>query len=462
MMDRKALFWPLAAMLLTACEKGLVDGVADVAPAGQAAKSVLQVRTRSGSSVGGEATVAYPVTVYVFSGEECRAVQTIGDEGQTLNIGLTEGTYSVYAVGGASSSDYVLPTTDDATATSTIALKDGKTHGDLMAAQATATLVDGGTNTVTLGMTRKTMLIQSVEIKKIPTAATAVSVTIAPLWQALTVSGTFATAGTSSTIALTRQEDNRTWTLPSLSGDGSSAALPSHQGEGPGVGSVFLLPPSSQPASVSVNITIGGNTKTYTYSCSDQLEAGYKINIDGTYTEAVGVNLTGTITGATWLGERTISFEFDESGSSASEPETPGNPDNPETPTSDFPAVGDNYQGCYVLAVSTIDETSAELTLLSPNEQAATTTGNADAALAALGAVGISDWAVPTKAQMQLVEAKLLADDASLAGMKYLYRKSNDGLGYRTLGAAETAWPTANTTDSYRLRPVAVVSITKE
>ena len=48
MMNRKVLFWPLAAVLLTACEKGLVDGVADVAPAGQAAKSVLQVRTRSG------------------------------------------------------------------------------------------------------------------------------------------------------------------------------------------------------------------------------------------------------------------------------------------------------------------------------------------------------------------------------------------------------------------------------
>ena len=462
MMNRKVLFWPLAAMLLTACEKGLDEGVADVAPAGQVTNSVLQVRTRSGGSAGEEATVAYPIAVYVFAGEECKAVQTIGDEGQTLNIALVEGTYTVYAIGGASSSDYVLPTADDALATSAIVLKDGKTHGDLMAAQATATLVDGGTNTVTLGMTRKSMLIQSVEIKKVPTAATAVSVTIAPLWQSLCVGGTFATAGTSSTIALTRQEDNRTWTLPSLSGEGSSAALPSHQGEGPGVGSVFLLPPSSQPASVSVNITIGGATKTYTYSCSDQLEAGYKINIDGTYTEAVGVNLTGTITGATWLGERTISFEFDESGSSASEPNNPSDPSEPSEPSSDFPAVGDTYQGCYVLAVSTIDETSAELTLLSPNEQAATTVGNADAALAALGAVGISDWAVPTKAQMQLVEAKLLADDASLAGMKYLYRKSNDGLGYRTLGAAETAWPTANTTDSYRLRPVAVVSITKE
>ena len=447
MMNRKVLFWPLAAMLLTACEKGLVDGVADVAPAGQATKSVLQVRTRSGGSAGEEATVAYPIAVYVFAGEECKAVQTIGDEGQTLNIPLVEGTYTVYAIGGASSSDYVLPTTDDAAATSAIALREGHSHGDLMAAQATATLTDGGTNTVTLGLQRKTMLIQSVEIKKIPTAATAVSVTIAPLWQALTVGGTYSTAGQSQTIALTKQSDGRTWILAGESGE-------------------HVLPPSSQPASVSVNITIGGTTKTYTYSCSDQLEAGYKINIDGTYTEAVGVNLTGTITGATWLGERTISFEFDESGSSTSEPSEPNEPSDPSEPSepsSDFPAVGDTYQGCYVLAV-TVDDggESAELTLLSPNEQAATTTGNADAALAALGAVGISDWAVPTKAQMQLVEAKLLADDASLAGMKYLFRKSNDGLGYRALGAAETAWPTANTTDSYRLRPVAVVSITKE
>ena len=441
------LFWGLlAAVLLTACEKGLDElgeGMSP-SPTEQVTNSMLQVRTRGGSP-GDETTIAYPVQVFVFQGNDCKAMQTIGDEGQTLNIPLVEGTYTVYAIGGASSSDYVLPTQSEGTSTSPIMLKDGHSHGDLMTASATATLVDGGTNTVTLGMTRKTMLIQSVEIKKVPTAATAVSVTIAPLWQSLCVSGTYSTTNASSTIALTKQEDNRTWTNNT---------------------SVHLLPPSSQPASVSVNITIGGATKTYTYSCSDQLEAGYRINIDGTYTEAVGVNLTGTITGATWLGERTISFTFDESGSSTSEPSEPNEPSDPSEPSepsSDFPAVGDTYQGCYVLAV-TVDDggESAELTLLSPNEQAATTTGNADAALAALGAVGISDWAVPTKAQMQLVEAKLLADDASLAGQKYLYRKSNDGLGYRTLGAAETAWPTANTTDSYRLRPVAVVSITKD
>ena len=173
----------LAVLGLTACEKTLGDDIGDVG-SGQVENSVLQVRTRAGGSAD-EATVAYPVTVYVFQGDECRAMQTIGDEGQTLNVPLVEGTYSVYAVCGASGSDYVLPTMDDATVTSAIALREGHKHGDLMAASATAMLVDGGTNTVTLGMARKTMLIQDVTIKKIPTAATAVSVTIAPLWQSL-------------------------------------------------------------------------------------------------------------------------------------------------------------------------------------------------------------------------------------------------------------------------------------
>ena len=441
---KKIMTIALAAAMLAACsEDVLEERVSEKNEA--AAGSLLQVRTRGTD----DATVSYPVQVYVFQGEgsggseaECLAVQTIGDAGQALNIALTEGTYSVYAVGGASSSDFTLPAKDEATPSTVIALKEGRTLTDLMAASATATLVDGGSNTVTLGLQRKTMLIQDITISKIPSAATAVSVTIAPLWQSLTIGGTYSTEGQTTTIALTKQEDGRTWKN--------------------NAGSVFLLPPRSQPASISVNITVGGVTKTYTYSCSDRLEAGYKININGTYTEAVGVSLTGTITGATWLGVRTISFDFDESGSSASDNTDNNSGDDNNDNPDNFPAVGDTYQGCYVLAVSTIDETSAELTLLSPNEQAATTASDADAALAALGAVGISDWAVPTKAQMQLVEAKLLTDDASLGGQSYLYRKSSGGLGYRTLGADESAWPTASPSGSYRLRPVAAVSVTKE
>ena len=423
----------LAVLGLTACEKMLVDDIEDVGN-GQVKNSVLQVRTRSGGSSGDAATVAYPVTVYVFAGDECRAVQTIGDEGQTLNIPLVEGTYSVYAVGGASTSDYVLPTMDDATVTSAIALCKGHEHGDLMAASATAMLVDGGTNTVTLGMTRKTMLIQDVTIKKIPTAATAVSVTIAPLWQSLTVGGTYSMMNGSNTIGLTRQEDGRTW---------QNAA------------SAYLLPPSSQPASVSVNITIGGTTKTYTYSCSDQLEAGYKINIDGTYTEAIGVNLTGTITGATWLGERMISFEFDESGSSTVDDDNGGGNGNNEAPdnTEDIPAVGSTYQGCYVLASTVADDgQSAELTLLSEK-------------LAEADVDGISDWRLPTYNELNSIYASLDAineafeSDVSASG-KYIYDAGGTVL-FRILSQT-TADGFDNFGATARIRPVTTVSITKD
>ncbi len=438
-MNKNLLFGLLAAVLLTACENGLDDGGEGLSPSptGQVTNSVLQVRTR-GTSPSEEATIAYPVQVYVMQGDMCKAMQTIGDEGQTLNIDLMEGTYSVYAIAGASAIDYTLPTQSEGTSTSAITLKDGKAHGDLMAATATATLVDGGTNTVTLGLQRKTMLLQEVTIKKLPTAATAVSVTIAPLWQSLTVGGTYSTAGCSQTIALTRQDDNRTWKL---------------EGE-----ALHLLPPSSQPASVSVNITTGGATKTYTYSCSDQLEAAYRINIEGTYTEAVGVTLTGTITGATWLGERTISFEFNESGSSASGDENSGNGGSDDS--GELPSAGDTYQGCYVLA-STVagDGLSAELTLLSPNERAVSSESDANNALATLGVDGISDWSIPTEAQIDAFYAAKGDITPAPVGSRYLWQ-GDTSLRQRYMSDGSDS--KANFNYTIFLRPVAVVSITKD
>lgn len=434
------LFWGLlAAVLLTACEKGpdeLGEGMSP-SPTGQVTNSVLQVRTR-GTSPSEEATVAYPVQVYVFQGDKCKAVQNIGDEGQTLNIPLTEGTYTVYAIAGASSADYTLPTKSEATNSSPITLKDGRTLTDLMTATATATLVDGSTNTVTLGLQRKTMLIQSVAIKKIPTAATAVSVTIAPLWQSLCIGGSYSGTTGSQTIALTRQADGRTWTL--------------------GGDAIHVLPPSSQLASISVNITSGGTTKTYTYSCSDQLEAGYKINIDGTYTEAVGVNLTGTITGATWLGDRTISFEFDENGSSTV---VDGSAvDN----SAAFPAVGSTYQGCYVLAVNNADD-YAEVTLLSPTELTGieyTTDMQAhiEAALATVTDGDISGWEVPTTAEAHLMYDAREAIGNLTAGT-YLCL---GGTGYRAFKPTDATFSTSssNIKASTVLRPVVTITINKE
>ena len=449
----------LAAAMLAACsEDVLEERVSEKNEA--AAGSLLQVRTRGTD----DATVSYPVQVYVFQGEgsggsvaECLAVQTIGDAGQALNIALTEGTYSVYAVGGASSSDFTLPAKDEATPSTVIALKEGSTLTDLMAASATAMLVDGGSNTVTLGLQRKTMLIQDITISKIPSAATAVSVTIAPLWQSLTIGGTYSTEGQATTIALTKQEDGRTWKN--------------------NAGSVFLLPPSSQPASISVNITVDGATNTYTYSTSDQLEAGYKINISGTYTEAVGVNLTGTITGATWLGVRTISFSFDENGSNASGTNGDtgngeanngqGNGDPSQTTTGEFPAAGDTYQGCFVLASTTAaDGLSAELTLLSPMELTgffdttpATMQSNIETALSTVTSGSISGWEVPTTAEATLIyDARMSI--GNLSASSYLCYSS----GYRAFKPTDATFSAEKNTvrASTVLRPVATITLTKD
>ena len=443
---KKIFMLMMAAVMMTACSKDVLDETAGAGDNQKAANSVLQVTTRSG----GEATISYPVQVYVFQGDDCKAVQTIGDAGQTLNIALTEGTYSVYAVGGASSDDYTLPAKEDASTTSAMMLKEGKVMTNLMAASATVTLVEGGTNTVTLGLQRKVMLLQDVTINKVPSAATAVSVTIAPLWTALNVGGTYSTAGASTTIALTKQSDNRTWTASA---------------------NAYLLPPSSQPASVSVNITIGGTTKTYTYSTSDQLEAGYKINIEGTYTEALGVNLTGTITGAEWLGERTITFDFDE-----------GNGNNTNANSANIPAAGTIYQTCYVLSV-TDNGDDADVVLLSPSEvtigdsydnitmlaltdeaRAAAVAAAVDAKIALADVDAISDWRLPSLSELNAIYAAREGINAAFetyvdADAKYLFTDGT-AVKYRVLSA--TGAGAADFGATARVRPVVTVTIAKE
>ena len=476
----KKVMFLLSLLALISCSKDVADEIIGSEESNNAASSTLQIRTRTGSE---DATISYPVQVYVFQEDECRAVQTIGDEGQTLNFALTEGTCSVYAIGGASSIDYNLPTKDNATTTTVITLKDGKALTDLMTAKANVTLVDGGTNTVTLGLERKLMLLQDITINKVPTAATDVSVTIAPLWEHLTVGGKYAGSSGSNTITLTKQADGRTWV--------NAQPLPSHQGEGPGVGSVYLLPPSDSPASISVNITIGGTTKSYTYSTSDELEAGYKINIEGTYTEAVGVSLTGTITGATWKGERTITFNFDENGSSSvvggfpADNTADNNTDPTPAPTGagSVPTVGSIYQTCYVLSV-TDNVDNADVTLVSPYEvtmgrnYAAVTSGiyDADGKAAAVAAAvdakiaeadvdAVSDWRLPTATELNAIYAAIddinaaFDTDLNPAG-NYLYTTASGAIYYRALSIDSEGNEGFGATA--RVRPVVMVTIAKE
>jgi hypothetical protein len=216
-----------------------------------------------------------------------------------------------------------------------------------------------------------------------------------------------------------------------------------------------------------VNVTIGGTTTTYTYSTSDQLEAGYKINIDGTYTEAVGVSLTGTITGATWLGERTITFTFDESGATAGNTDPTPDPSPTGAGSEWLPAAGTAYQGCTVLAATATGDDTADLLLLAPastEAQLGTTTADPylnttiDYILSTVAtATGISGWRLPAFSDM----TAFAASAALTAGRGYLYYDAASALRQYTTGSPWPAAATTATATTY-VRPVAEVSISKE
>ena len=370
----------VTVLCLSSCEK---TALAELETP-QEANSVLQVRTRAGE----DAAVSYPVHVYVFKSNQCEAVQTIEDESQMLSLLLVEGTYVVYAIGGASAEDYDLPSKDEATPSMVISLKEGKSHGDVMVAKSNVTLVDGGTNTLTLALERKVMLLQSVILKKIPSSATSVSVTLSPLWKQIAGTAYEGEDGT-ETIPLTRESDGSTWSFS---------------------GARYLLPPSENPASITVNIVKPDGTSSYTYNTSDQLDAGYKINIEGIYTEAIGVTLTGTLSGAAWKSERTISFEFDESGTKTAEEgngQENGNGNNggdEDVQTGTVPSVGSTYKTCYVVSVTETNGIS-EVLLLSPNQKTMNFAGNETAeqiqsltstALSKCTVDGINGWRLMT------------------------------------------------------------------
>ena len=103
-----ALLMAVAALAACSNEDVSVNEQLVVNPTETAPKTYTMTIQATKSSGDDAATISYPVQVYVFQGEECKAMQTIGDEGQTLNIALVEGAYSVYAVGGASGVSLIL------------------------------------------------------------------------------------------------------------------------------------------------------------------------------------------------------------------------------------------------------------------------------------------------------------------------------------------------------------------
>lgn len=414
---KKYLFYIASLMLVfTSCSKDILPENEESGFAKEA-NSILNIHTRTGTDANGDAIISYPVNVYVFDeNDKCVEYLTLANSEDVLSLNLIEGTYTIYSIGGTSSDSYTLPSKEDATATSVIQLASGKNHSDVMTAKNVVTLVDGEENNLTLAFERKVMQLQEIKIENVPSATTAVSVDIAPLYKDICINGGYSGDNGAQSITLTKEDATKTWSNTE---------------------SIYLLPASGN-ATISVKMTNAEGTKSYSYTCADEFIANYKIKIQGKYTAKVGVTLTGTITGATWAGEKTITFEFDEnssSGSTVTDPNegTEGDDETTggETTNSDIPAVGTFYQNCYVLKhdvnendnttiVTLLSTTAVGINLSDTETDQETIRNKIDSSFGKFAVNDISNWRLINANELTFIKNNVAAINDAFTGYAFI------------------------------------------
>lgn len=415
----------LISLGLSSCSKDiLTDDDSSVSSPSDKATSTLIVRTRSVSSAD-KGHVSLPVNVYVFNAKNvCVSTAVISEDGSSMDMKLARGTYNVYAVSGANDANYSLPSREDATPTSPVTLREDGTEGELMAGQSTVTMGKDQTNTLTLALKRRVMQLTSVVIKSVPESVTAMSVTFSPLYSSVLLNGKYASDTGSRRMELTKDtESDGEWKLESP---------------------CYLLEPSGD-ASITVEMTEGGSTRSYTYISKDELKANSHISIVGTY--AYEFELSGTITGEEWGEDRKIEFDLADEDD-VNTPSTPGSAD--VTSTYGTPVVNKFYADNSCFVVSSVDNgdgtvsyllmTTAEKNVFGDKSVKSMTSDEIKervlAALPGLEVEGVTGWRLPTREELLSVSSgdyenslKSLASSSEYPSFgsyeRYFYQKAD-------------------------------------
>lgn len=382
-------------LLLFSCEK-YVDIESTQGAKGQNSK--LTIKTRATDNNGGltedKSEISYPVNVYVFDdADECVAIMSIASEQEVLSTELTAGTYEVYAIAGADEGSYELPTKENAKKETVISLKEGQKHKDLMVANSTANILSGEDSNITLSLTRKVMLLESIKISNVPDNITDVNVTISPLYENLLLNGNYSGDSGEQTISLEKSNDNNgVWSIEC---------------------NLYLFE-SAGNASIKISFCNESEVKTFTNKNVDALKANRKINIEGSYDKA---SLTATIKGTSWEKFPNVTFDFNES-----EPENPETPGGSEEPNN-VPEVGSIYkdnsivigyeeEGNNTVVTLMSTEYKDKLTFSKNNQEEAKKA--IDAAIAELSIEGVPRWRLPTLEELKYVKGALEVINKSL------------------------------------------------
>lgn len=392
--------WLIITMLIylpTACINSIDE---DGSPGKEETTAKIRVTTHSAES---NTSPTLPIHIYAFDNtDKCVAMQTMNTLQEELSLQLAAGTYSVYALTGATGSTYSIPTKATAKPDAVVALLDPvNTHSELEAGNTTITLKENEEANITITVTRIVAQITA-EVTGVPDDITTVAISIEPLYKLVKLNGTYGTESNERVSFQLSKASNGTW----------STSQP-----------VFVLP-RAKKATVTIAFTDALETRNYIYSSDVIIEADYQIEIKANYTGDSGSGNNGSgIISTDWKGSRTITFNFGDD-------DTPGNVTN-------LPAVGSSYQGCYVLDVTDATANSGNLLLVAPKQWENLTTETVDAQIAGYTINEISGWKLPDHSQAEL----LYKAGTKVPGMdniaEYLFQ---DGEKKKTFSLAELSF----------------------
>ena len=342
-----------AIMSSFVCLVSCAEQESDLLSANQSSNNQLSIVTHTRE---GETPIA---SVYLFNGSNAfvRTLQTdaAGYTSASASVKLPEGSYTLCALSPSDLSHFQIPETP--TPTSAITLAEGQTMSDLLIGSATTTLSDGANEEVDLELQRKVLELSSITISQVPDGVTGVTVSIAPFYSAIQFNGEYvATDPVSATFILAATATDGVWQVTPQQ----------------------LVFPSKGVPTITVTFTRENEDPSiYTYTAESAFTANNKYNIAGTYTEPLGVTLSGGITLQPWATDPTaVNFDFDENNTANNtNPDPNEGGDDPSSSTdepntggsdpTDPPVVGQTYKGCYVVSVNSDAKTAV---LISPTD----------------------------------------------------------------------------------------------
>ena len=434
---KKFLLLACATIVLSACEKAVLpeDDLLSEETESTIHSAKLNI-VASAEDEAGEGTLNEG-KVFLFNGEDkCVQLLTMNEEDHRIEAQIPAGQYTLYAIGGDDLTRFDLPSQDEATPTSVITRLSGKIMTDLMMATAYLDVAEGETLNQNISLTHVVFCLDEIELREMPAGVTSVEVTLAPLYSAVQLDGSYEETPTESyKVALEKQTDGTTWKTEKQQ----------------------MLFPSKGKPTIKVSMITTTGSMSYSFTSAEELEPNHHFDIIGTYKATQGVSLSGIMTDAGWGEDRTINFDIDEK----------------DVDEVKFVA-GQFFQDYYVVSVDEAQRRAVllakeDLTYTAPAEGAASSVWQASfvAPMAALakpaGATG--NWRLPT-----LDEVDIFARDTQVVSFN---QSSGDTMNFYCLGeeeklcwayihrgnnGTELKWGTSGFIERIRLRPVIEVA----